>query len=248
MLYFGFKNFVAGIVAVAVSVSSALAGTITIELVGSVYLIDDFRIDIPTFSITDIDIYDPSTGPIEVGDSVRILLTFDEGQTGVTDDPATVYGAVQTVQVGGFTLENAPADVSITNDLTTTVQILDTLNVLSTSTPTSPIGGIASHAELGGLPLSNILYSLDNVTGTAFGDELLTVDKFLASLYTRMIGSLAFEDLIDENTIDVLSFAFSFDRITVLDASEVPAPAAMPLFVLGASGLLTFWRRRRLRQ
>ncbi len=233
-----------GVIFSVAAASPAAAATIKVELTGSIFEVDAFRFDIPTLNSTPLDIYDPVTGPFGAGDSVTITMTFSTNSAGTPSGGGTLYSSAVTydAQIGDFTVIGAAADLTIGNDVAAGVITIDRISVLSLIDGTDNV----SHAIVGDLPLSNISFSLRDNNHTALSDEILSADKFNAALFNSLAGSLVFEALVDENTLDILGAYFNFDSITVTEISDVPLPAALPLFLVGIAGIrMTAHRRRK---
>ena len=209
----------------------------TVEIRGSIANIFERRIDIGV-GITPQDLYDPSTGPFDVGDSFLITLDLStaSGPTPFADGQS--YDVSFTASFGDYEISDALGMITIVNDrsegdflfFSTRADLID-----------QPLGGGA----VAGLPFSNINFSFQDDGADAFADDDLTLDKFDLNNFDDVFGSLVFTLGVNDNTLLNLTVTMNTESVSVFDGTEIPLPAALPLFLAGIGGLGAFARRRK---
>ncbi|WP_428408585.1 VPLPA-CTERM sorting domain-containing protein [Hyphococcus sp.] len=213
-----------------ISATSAHAALVTVNISGDIASITAESIDTNANTRTPINIYDPTTGPFDVGDGFLISLDVTSASGPTPFVTGTSYDLAFTASFGDYMIEDARGDLVIDDDRPDGDFVF--FSVLPSGVVSPSQGGAVA-----GLPFSNINFSFENYDMSAFSDELLTADKFLLSNFDGAFGSLVFSmrDDEDPDTIIALTVLLNTQSIDLV-TSEVPLPAAFPL-MLSALGL-----------
>ncbi|MEO0398249.1 MAG: hypothetical protein AAF224_02375 [Pseudomonadota bacterium] len=215
--------------------SSAAAGVVTFH--GTISSIEAQRINIANGDISPLGIFNPANEPFDVGDDFSIQFNLNDASNQRVGGGLTRYDIPFSASFGDYTITDALAVVGIDNDRVSSTPSSSGDILFFSASASGPRGATTSDALVAGLPFNNIQSVFRDPSASAFSDELLTSDKFDFSLFSANGGSLVFSNRPSSNIIDALTVRLDLNDISYVEISEVPLPAAFPLFFLGLAGI-----------
>lgn len=232
-------RIIAGLALFIISSTSAHAALVTVNIGGEIASITAERLDTNANTRTPIDIYDPTTGPFDVGDGFLVSLDVNSASGSSPFITGTKYDLAFTASFGDYMISDARGDLVIDDDRANGDFVF--FSVMPSGVVSPSQGGTVA-----GLPFNNINFSLENYDMSAFSDELLTAEKFLLSNFDGAFGSLVFSvrDEEDPDTIIALTVRLNTQSIDLV-TSEVPLPAAFPLMLAGLGLFRIIGRKRK---